>query len=30
MGPEIVSEDWLKGTRKNLEANLTQTFFYYA
>jgi len=30
MGPAIVNEDWLKGTRSNLEANLTQTYFYYA
>jgi hypothetical protein len=30
MGPEILVEEWLKGERKNLESNLTQTYFYYA
>lgn len=29
-GPELISEKWLKGKRTSLEANLTQTYFYYA
>ena len=30
MEPDLIAEDWLRGTREKLEANLTQTYFYYA